>query len=108
MKILKKNTLKVFKELNNKKFVACIGVFDGVHQGHQFFLSHLKRIAFLKKVKTLVITFTNNPKIILKKTKFCLFKQQEKINFLQKQGIDYCLFLDFSENLRSLPEETFL
>lgn len=108
MKVIRKNNLEVFKEFEGEKFIACVGVFDGVHRGHKFFLSHFKKIAILNKVKSLVVTFTNNPKIIMKKTKFCLFKEQEKIAFLKQEGIDYCLFLNFSETLKNLPAETFL
>jgi len=40
---------------------ATIGVFDGVHLGHQFLLKNMQQNAFLSGLKSLVVTFKNHP-----------------------------------------------
>lgn len=45
--------------------VATIGMFDGVHKGHQFMLQELNNIAQRDSCKSVVITFANHPREVL-------------------------------------------
>ena len=81
--------------------VATIGFFDGVHLGHRFLLNELKEIAKKKQKKTLVITFDTHPQEILKKkhAPSILTSKKEKLQLLEKIGIDHCLVLNFTHQL---------
>lgn len=92
MELLSKD--KILKD----KCIATIGYFDGVHQGHDFLLSDLKKEGASRGLKTLVVTFSNHPRLIFEPDcglKFITLPD-EKIHLLEKTGIDYCLVLPFT------------
>jgi riboflavin kinase/FMN adenylyltransferase len=103
-----------------KKCVATIGVFDGIHLGHQFILDRLRRQAKEEKLASLVITFDTPPQLIFKKKssrynwqpkKYFLgyltdFKQ--KINIMKSLNIDYLWFLRTNKALLGLEAKDFI
>jgi len=79
--------------------VATIGTFDGVHQGHREVLLHLMKRAKERNAKSLLITFDPHPRIVLNKGAINLRlinNPIEKIEILNKVGIDYLLVLPFT------------
>ncbi len=82
-----------------------IGVFDGVHLGHQLLLRHLKETA----LSTVVLTFSNHPSEILRKTTPALLTCLPlKIALLKEGGADEVLSIPFTRELADLPFEEFL
>ena len=45
--------------------VVALGIFDGVHIGHQLIVNEVKKIANEKKMKSAVFTFTRHPAMLL-------------------------------------------
>lgn len=84
------------------KFVVSIGIFDGLHLGHQFIIK--KTIDRAKKmgVKSLIITFWPNPKEILNKDNLFggyIMSLDEKKKILESLGLDYLLILKTDQRL---------
>lgn len=81
-----------------------IGTFDGVHLGHQYLLSKLKKRGF-----SAVLTFTEPPADVLHHQTtplICTIKQ--KLSRLQAHGADLIISLPFTLQLAALPYDTFL
>ncbi len=80
--------------------VATIGMFDGVHLGHQQILAHLVSKAQKNYGESIVITFDTHPRIVLHhesyKLKF-INSYQEKIQLIEKAGVDHLIFLPFTK-----------
>jgi len=102
------------------KCVATVGVFDGVHLGHQFILKKVRETARKKKLASLLITFDILPQQFLNKKKFLhhrrpgkafigsLTKEIEKINLVNSLDIDYLWFLKTKKSLLGLSAEKFI
>lgn len=92
------SSIRCFKKIK-KKIVLTIGVFDGMHIGHQFLIK--KTVEVAKKIRGLsvVLTFDNHPeKFLSKKNKIKIIKDTEsKINRLKILGVDVVLMVDFKK-----------
>ena len=85
-----------------------IGVFDGVHRGHQKLIDTVlsKRPA----MRCAVVTFRDNPKRILHPHTFRgnLFSLGQKIEAFGDAGLDACVLIDFSRNFGKLSGAEFI
>lgn len=85
-----------YESLHPLKPVVTIGVFDGVHRGHQALLRKLVSVAKETGGESVVLTFSSHPRSILGKNNLLLLTTlEEKLNLLDKAGIDHVLILDF-------------
>jgi riboflavin kinase / FMN adenylyltransferase len=85
--------------------VITIGIFDGVHLGHQFILDHLKAQARTHGGESVVVTLWPHPRIVLNKElqNFkLLHTRQEKIREMERKGIDHLIFVPFDSVIASL------
>lgn len=91
-------------------YTACIGVFDGVHRGHQFLLEHLREEADRRGTLSAVVTFANHPrKLVQPDFPLRLIDTlEERLEKLEKTGIDACFLLDFTDEVRMLSAERFI
>ena len=83
-----------------KNAVITIGTFDGVHFGHQQILSLMKSAAKQVNGETVIITFHPHPRKIIGANKvpvYLLNTLDEKINLLEKYGIDHLVIIPFTE-----------
>jgi len=94
----------------HKPLVATIGFFDGVHKGHKYLIEQLKQEAASKGLPSAVITFPVHPRKVLnadyQPALLCGF--DEKIKRLSETGIDYCVVLDFTQEMSQLSAEDFI
>ena len=91
--------------------VVTSGTFDGVHIGHQRILSRIQEISRKHSGETIVITFWPHPRIVLSKghTDMKLLSTiDEKIDLLDRQGIDHLLILPFTDEFSQLSPEEFI
>lgn len=90
--------------------VATIGFFDGVHRGHQFLISQVRRIANQRGLSSLLITFPIPPRKVLQPdfTPQLLTTPEEKRDLLASTGADACLFLNFTLELSRLTAREFM
>ncbi len=85
--------------------VVTIGIFDGVHKGHQYILNRLMSRAKELGGSSVVVTLWPHPRIVLNKDVWnfrLLHSQEEKIRHLEKMGVDYLMIVPFSTELSSL------
>jgi riboflavin kinase/FMN adenylyltransferase len=88
-----------------KRPVATIGIFDGVHTGHQFILDHLKKQAEAHGGESVVVTLWPHPRIVLNKEMQgfkVLHTRDEKIRELERNGIDQLVVVPFNAEIASL------
>jgi riboflavin kinase/FMN adenylyltransferase len=97
--------VKIFNDFENVGFirnaVVTTGSFDGVHRGHKLILQRLKKLAFETGGETVLITFYPHPRKVLYpdtigKDLLLLNSQQEKIELLQKAGLDNLIIVNFT------------
>lgn len=95
-------------EINHiDRTVVALGNFDGIHRGHQALIKRAVSIAKEKKLKSAVFTFTDHPRNVLsgKQVVKNIIYEDEKIEILEKMGIDYLFSLDFELLKEQSPED---
>ncbi len=90
--------------------VATIGMFDGVHRGHQLIIDEINRIAAANDSDTMIVTFTNHPLSVIcpDKAPLLLTPGDEKGSLLEATGIDRIVKKQFTPELQKLSAAEFL
>lgn len=88
---------------------VAIGVFDGVHLGHQELLRRTREAAAELGVRSAVFTFHPHPACVVapERAPKLLYSVEERCRLLEEQGIDEVLVLPFDESVASMPPEEF-
>ncbi len=84
-------------------FVATIGMFDGIHRGHQFVLQQVVMEARKRDLQSMVITFDRLPR-----REQVLLPLKEKLELLAAQGIDKVVLLSFDDKLKAMTAREFM
>jgi len=86
---------------------ATIGVFDGVHRGHQALIEELRRSG-PGQGESLVVTFRDNPKKLLNPGyPGDLMTWEEKVQALADAGVDHVVVIDFSPGFSKMSGRDF-
>ncbi len=92
--------------------VVTIGMYDGVHIGHQKMLKELVQIAQKTNTKSCVITFANHPRTVLDKKNDAPIKllqtNAERFTKIAQFGIDYLIPITFTQEFAKLSPTQFL
>lgn len=89
--------------------VATIGMFDGVHLGHVTLVDFLKNEAQASGLRSLVITFSQHPQVVLGgASQFLLQTLDDRLDALTALQPDYLLVLEFTPEMAALSSEEFL
>lgn len=90
--------------------VVAVGVFDGVHRGHQLVLRSVVREARRRKLLSVVVTFVSHPSHYFHPEKKvpALTSLEHKLFFIEKEGIDLCYVIDFNKSFASLGPDDFI
>jgi riboflavin kinase/FMN adenylyltransferase len=93
-----------------KNAVVTIGTFDGVHSGHRHILEQLKQEATRIGGETVIITFHPHPrKVITHGQPVKLINTiEEKIELLDKNGIDNLVVVPFTEAFAQQTPEAYI
>lgn len=94
-----------------KNAIVSQGTFDGVHMAHKKIIERLKQIASIKNGETVIITFEPHPRIVLLPLDHglqLLSTLNEKINLLEKAGVDHLIILPFTKEFSRLSSEQFI
>lgn len=86
-----------------------IGVFDGIHRGHQELIRQLTAGAHSRGAPAVLLTFTPHPaKILSGKNIPCLTTPEERAEILGGLGIDHLITLTFTRELAGYSAEDFM
>ena len=107
-------TLKIFHSINDfvstKKTILTLGTFDGVHLGHKKILEKLIQNTFNSEYESLVLTFFPHPRMVLQEQSEVklLNTIAEKIDLLEKIGVQNLIIHPFDESFSRLTAEEFV
>lgn len=85
------------------KYVATIGMFDGVHKGHQFVLQQVVACAKERGLQSMAITFDRR-----QETGDVLTPLDEKLLLLSKTAIDRVEVMPFTKELKQMTARQFM
>jgi riboflavin kinase/FMN adenylyltransferase len=92
--------------------VLTLGVFDGMHRGHQQLISRLQKHSRRRSRPRVLVTYTPHPDLVLGKReqhRGCeLFTYEEKLSLLQKFDLDIAVFLPFTLELARMTALRYL
>jgi riboflavin kinase/FMN adenylyltransferase len=86
-----------------------IGVFDGVHRGHQKLLEKIRAYAAAKGCLGGVITFTRNPRRTLHPAyPGDIYSLSQKLRILEELGLGFAALIDFSGDIGRMTGSEFV
>ncbi len=87
-----------------------LGVFDGVHLGHQHLIQHLRDVAEANSLVPVVLTFSNHPLSVLRPEEplMWLTSLEDRLELLRATGVRHVLPITFTRELSLLTAEEFL
>lgn len=96
--------------MNMPECAATIGVFDGVHIGHQFVIRQMMDDAQQLGYKSMVITFDRLPQQLFVPDfqPQLLTTLEEKCRLIETLGVDYLVVLPFTHEMASLTAREFM
>ncbi len=102
----------IFKasEAKLRSTVAAIGIFDGLHRGHQLLLNRMLKKAHALKAQSMVITFFPHPAHVLKpeiKLGY-LVSLEHRLKLLAGMGVDICLVMPFTKKFAHIEPQNFI
>jgi riboflavin kinase/FMN adenylyltransferase len=83
---------------NSKRSVVTIGAYDGVHRGHQAVIGQVRKEALQLGCQSVVVTFDKHPASVVRPESApkLLTDLDQKLELLQKTGIDATLIVEFN------------
>lgn len=107
--------MKVYRSIDAYEKIGrtavTIGTFDGVHTGHQVIIKQLKNAAKKIKGQSVLLTFFPHPRMVLYPDDDelrLLNTIDERIEMLQKEGIDHLIIHPFSKEFSRLSSTEFV
>lgn len=91
--------------------VVTIGSFDGVHSGHQRILERVKQLSQSVDSQSVVVTFHPHPRLVAQpddKSIVLLNSVEEKVELLEKYGIDIVVVVPFTKEFSSQTPEAYI
>lgn len=107
MKVIRFEDLRKF----DQQPILSIGMFDGVHKGHQALLKELVQEAEREKTCSMVISFDKHPRQVVSDNENevkILQTDSERIEKLSDSGVDYLVILHFTKEIAKLEASEFL
>ncbi|AOW08934.1 bifunctional riboflavin kinase/FAD synthetase [Flavobacterium gilvum] len=104
------NDFQIASGENAKKTILTLGTFDGVHFGHKKILEKVTQNTENEKYESLVLTFFPHPRMVLQEDSDIklLNTIEEKIELLDKIGIQNLVIHPFDESFSRLTAEEFV
>ncbi len=105
------NVFYSLKDFNPKtKTIVTIGTFDGVHIGHQKIINKIIQNCEDKNLESIILTFFPHPRMVLQKNSDIklLNTIDEKIDLLEKTGLQNLIIHKFDQTFSELSAEEFV
>ncbi len=99
------------EEVNaNRPTVLAVGVFDGVHRGHQALLSEVVKSAEKHNARPAALTFYPSPREVIagKIGRYYLTSFEERLQRIAEQGIELIIAHPFDEEVRRMRAAEFV
>jgi len=98
--------IKDNNKYKDKKISLCIGVFDGIHKGHQEILKKVIN----NNLFSVLVTFNINPKMESGRrgSEKPLLTKELQTKIFEEMGFDLEVIIDFSEKISTLSADEFL
>jgi riboflavin kinase / FMN adenylyltransferase len=109
--------MKIFRSFDEAKDiinpVVTTGSFDGVHIGHKTILNRLRLLAEKYNGESVLITFDPHPRKVLYpdtagKDLKLINSQEEKLDLLEKAGLDNVIIVEFTREFSKVTSEQFV
>ncbi|MBN2726058.1 bifunctional riboflavin kinase/FAD synthetase [Candidatus Mcinerneyibacteriota bacterium] len=104
--------MKVFEGYDlkdQKRYVVSVGMFDGVHKGHQKLIHTMKQKAREKGLETLIMTFDVHPRVLLNsEPPKSILTREDKIALFKDLGVDNVVFAPFNNEIALMSAEDFV
>lgn len=106
--------MRIFKNFDDyssqKPLALSLGMFDGIHLGHQSIINQLLKKGNESDYETAILTFWPHPRFVFNPNEDLklLNTVEEKSQLIEKLGIDYLFLKEFDENFRNLTGEEFV
>lgn len=107
--------MKIFTEFKTlpdiyRQTAVALGTFDGLHLGHQKIITQALKLAEHRGCTSAVFTFSNHPREIIRPGygPKQLMSQEQKIETLDKMGLDVLVTVPFTENFLHITPHDFL
>jgi riboflavin kinase/FMN adenylyltransferase len=109
--------MKIFRGFEEAKKIAnpvvTTGSFDGVHIGHKTILNRLRMLADKYNGESVLITFDPHPRKVLYpdtagKDLKLINSQEEKLDLLEKAGLDNVIIVEFTKEFSKITSEEFV
>ena len=103
--------MKIFREISSEipcGCVATVGVFEGVHSGHQYIVGQLKQMADSLGSEELVITMEPHPAVFFGRKISLLSTMDEKLALFEHFGVRNLMILNFNAEIAALSGTRFI
>ncbi|MGR3176302.1 MAG: bifunctional riboflavin kinase/FAD synthetase [Candidatus Scalindua sp.] len=98
---------KIEKKLNWP--VVTLGVFDGVHLGHQKVIKKTIDLANKKNGESIILTFGRHPKSFLsQKQQSCITSLEHRLVLFEQLGVDISIVMKFDRKIAEISAEDFI
>lgn len=89
--------------------VVTLGMFDGVHLGHQKVIEKIVSIASKKKGESIVLTFDRHPRNYLsRKPQSCITSLEHRLVLFERLGVDITVVLKFDKKFAETSAKDFI
>ncbi|MFQ5688173.1 MAG: riboflavin kinase, partial [Candidatus Scalindua sp.] len=98
---------KIEKKLNWP--VVTLGMFDGVHLGHQKVIQKTIDLASKENGESIILTFDRHPKSFLsQKQQSCITSLEHRLALFDQLGVDISIVLEFDKKIAEISAEDFI
>ena len=109
MEIINLNWPLDSNDLNNSKIVLAMGLFDGVHLGHQQVIKEAKALADKNNLPLAVLTYYPSPDIFFgDPDRKLITTNQEKVDRFNRLGVDYLYITNINQEFLNLKPQAFV
>jgi len=111
LKRINLDTISGIKRIERKLAwpVVTLGVFDGVHLGHQEVIKKTINLANKENGESIILTFDRHPKSFLsQRQQSCITSLEHKLVLFEQLGVDISVVLKFSREIAEISAEDFI
>lgn len=86
-----------------------VGMFDGMHRGHEHVIQHLGVLADRLRGDAVVVTFDTHPMAVIRgEAPRQICSTSHRVALLGRAGVEHVVVLPFNNEIRHMPYETFV